>query len=76
MFNEQRRIEDLSKNFNKEIENVKKKQSEMKSTITEIKNTSEGINSRLDIAEDWISDLRDRVAENIQQEQQKEKKNN
>lgn len=33
--------------FNKEIESIKKDQSEMKSPITEIKNTLEGISSRL-----------------------------
>ena len=31
--------------FNKEIENVKNKQTEMNNTITEMKNTLEGINS-------------------------------
>ena len=37
-------------------------------------NTLEGTNSRLDEAEDWISDLEDKVEENIQAEQQKEKR--
>ena len=35
-----------------EITHTKKKQSEMKNTISEMKNTLEGINSRLDEAED------------------------
>ena len=35
-----------------EIENIKKDQSEMKSIVTEMKNTPEGIFSRLDEAED------------------------
>ena len=36
----------------------------MKNAISEIKNTLEGINSRLDEAEDFISDLEDKVEEN------------
>ena len=37
-----------------------------------MKNTLEGINSRLDEAEDQIRDLEDKVAENTQSEQKKE----
>ena len=40
-----------------------------------MKNTLEGFNSRLDEAEDQISKVEDKVAENTQTEQQKEKKN-
>ena len=36
----------------------------MKNTITEMKNTIEGTNSRLLEAEDQISNLKDKVAEN------------
>ena len=43
----------------KDIEEVKKKQTEMNNTITEI-NTLEGINSRIAEAEKWISELEDR----------------
>ena len=46
----------------------------MKITITTMKATLEGINSRLDKAENWISDLEDQVEKNTQAEQQKEKK--
>ena len=60
-------VQKLSENFNKEIENIKKKgykshkiQSEMKSTINEIKNTTEEINSSMDEAEDQISNLEER----------------
>ena len=45
----------------------------MKNIITEIKNTLNGINSRLDEVEDQISNLKDKVTENIQSEQQKKK---
>ena len=43
----------------KDIEEIKKKQTEMNNTITEI-NTLEGINSRIAEAEKWISELEDR----------------
>ena len=43
----------------------------MENTITEIKNILEGINSRLDDTEEWISELEDRVVEIIQAEQEK-----
>ena len=35
----------------------------MNNTITEMKNTLEGINSRITEAEEWISDLEDRMVE-------------
>ena len=39
----------------KEIETIYKRQEEKKNTISELKNTVEGIKSRLDEAEEWIS---------------------
>ena len=45
----------------------------MKSALTEIKNTLQGINSGADEAEDQIRDLEGKKPENIQSEQQKEK---
>ena len=44
-----------------------------KDTISEMKHTLEGIKRRLDEAEDRISDLQNKVAENTQSERQKEK---
>ena len=41
------RIDEHSENFNKELKNIKKNQSELNYTITEIKNSLEGMNSRL-----------------------------
>lgn len=38
-----------------------------------MKNTIEGFNSILDDAEEWISDMEDKVVEMTQSEQQKEK---
>ena len=35
----------------------------MKNTITEMKNTLEGINSRLNDTEDWIREVQGRVVE-------------
>ena len=48
---------------NKELENIKNKQIEMKNVITKKKNTLEGINSRQIEAEEQISELEDRVVE-------------
>ena len=45
----------------------------MNNTITEMKNTLEGINSRITEAEEWISDLEDRMVEFTATEQNKEK---
>ena len=46
----------------------------MKNTISEIKNTLEGITHWLDEAEDQISELEDKVERNIQVEQLNEKR--
>ena len=47
----------------------------MKNTISELKNTVEGIKTRLDEAEDHqISELEDKLDKNTQNEQEKEKR--
>ena len=46
----------------------------MNNTITEMKNTLEGINSRITEAEERISDLQDRMVEFTAAEQNKEKR--
>ena len=46
----------------------------MNNTITEMKSTLEGINSRITEAEEWISDLEDRMVEFTAMEQNKEKR--
>ena len=48
----------------------------MKNTITEMKNALEGINSRLNDTEEWISELKDRVVEITAAEQKKRMKRN
>ena len=55
-----------------DIETMNKDQSEIKNAVSEI-NKLEGINSRLDEAEDWISDQEDEVNKTTQAEQQKVK---
>ena len=44
----------------------------MNNTITGMKNTLEGINSRITEAEEWISELEDRMVEITVMEQNKE----
>ena len=46
----------------------------MKNTISELKNTVEGIKRRLDEAEDQEGELKDKVEKNNQKEQEKEKR--
>ena len=59
--------------FNKDLE-LKKKQTVINNTITEMKNILEGINSRITEAEEWISRLEDRIVEITAAEQNKEKR--
>ena len=61
-------------NMKKEIETINKGQEETKNTISELKNTVEGIKSRPYEAEDWISELEVKVEKNTQNEQEKEKR--
>ena len=46
----------------------------MNNTITEMKNILEGINNRITEAEEWISDLEDRMVEFTAVGQYKEKR--
>lgn len=61
--------------FNKEIETIKKNWSELKNTITKMKNTTEGMNSKPENTEKCISELGDRLVEGKQGEEQREKRN-
>ena len=60
--------------FTKELEEFKKKQTEVNNSITKTKNTLEGINSRITEAEELISELKDRVVEITATVQNKEKR--
>ena len=67
-------IEKIQEMFNKDLEELKNKQTEMNNTITEMKTTLEGINSRITEAGERISDLEDRMVEFTAAEQNKEKR--
>ena len=49
-------MEKMQESINKDLEDLKDKHSETNSTITEIKNTLQGINSRISEPEEWISE--------------------
>ena len=68
------RIDKIQETFNKDLEELKSKQTEMNNTINGIKNSLEGINSRITEAEEWISDLEDKKVEITTAEQNKEKR--
>ena len=59
--------------FNKDLEELKCKQTMMNNTIHEIKNILEGINSRITEAEGRISGLEYKIVEITAAEQNKEK---
>ena len=67
------KIEKMQEMYNKDLEELKNKQTEMNNTITEMKITLEGINSRITEAE-RISNLEDRMVEFTAAEQNKEKR--
>ena len=58
-----KKMDEQSEKFNKDLENIKKNQTEMRNTITEGKNTPEGIYSRLCDVEKRIRELEDRAVE-------------
>ena len=68
------KIEKMQEMFNKDLEELKNKQTEMNNNTTEMKITLEGINSRITEAEGRISDLEDRMVEFTAVEQNKEKR--
>ena len=64
----------MQESINKNLEELKIKHIETNNTITEIKNTSEGINSRISETEEWISELKDKMMEITSEEQSKVKR--
>ena len=66
--------EKIQEMFNKNLNELKTKYSAMNNTITEIKNTLEGTNSKLSEAEKQTSELGDRIVEITEAEQNKEKR--
>ena len=57
------RIEKIKERFNKDLEEIKKRQSIMNTAITEIKCTLEGTNSRITEAEVRVNEVEDRTVE-------------
>ena len=57
------RMEKIQERFNKDLEELKSKQTMMNNTINEIKNSLERINSRITEAEEQISDVEDKIVE-------------
>ena len=68
------RMEKIQKTFKKDLEELKSKQTIMNNTINEKKKSLEGFNSRITEAEEWISDLEDKIGEITTAEQNKKKK--
>ena len=64
----------IQERFNKDLEELKSRQTMMNNTINEIKNSLEGINGRITEAEERISDLEDKRVEITTTEQNKEKR--
>ena len=56
-------MENIQETFNKDLEELRSKQAMMNNTKNEIKNSPEGINSRITEAEERISDLEDKRLE-------------
>ena len=67
------RMEKIQETFNKDVEELKSKQTMMNNIINEIKNYLEGINRRITEAEERITDLEDKIVE-VTAEQNKEKR--
>ena len=57
------KMDNLQETLSKEIQDIKLKQEEMQHTITEIKYSLEAANSRIQEAEEWISEVEDRLGE-------------
>ena len=66
-------MEKIQEMFNKELKELKSKQTVMNNTTNEIKYSLEGINSRITEAEEQVSDLKDKIVEITPEEQNKEK---
>ena len=70
--NLENKMEKMQESINKDLEELKNKHTN--NTFTEIKNTLEGINSRISEAEEQISELEDKMVEITSEEQNKVKR--
>ena len=68
------RMEKIQETLNKDLEELKSKQTMMNNKINEIKNSLEGTNSRITEGEERISDLEAKILEITTTEQNKEKR--
>ena len=68
------RIDKIQETFNKDLEELKSKQTMMSNAINDIKNSLEGVNSRRTEAEEWISDLEEKIVKIITAKHKKKKK--
>ena len=66
-------MEKIQKSINKNLEEVKNKQTET-TQLLKLKNTLEGINSRIAEAEERISELKDKMVEITSEDQNKVKR--
>ena len=56
-------MENIQETCNKDLEELRSKHTMMHNTVNEIKNSLEGINSRITEAEEQMSDLEDKTVE-------------
>ena len=73
--NLENKMQKMQESSNKDLEELKSTCTETNNTTTEIKNTLEGINIRISEAEEWISELGDKMVEITSEEQNENKKN-
>ena len=66
--------EKMQEMYNKDLEQLKNKQTDMNKTITKMKNTLEGISDRITEAEERMSELEDRMLEITIEKHNKEKR--
>ena len=69
--NLENKMEKMQESITKDLEEWKNKHTEINGTITEIKDTLEGNNSRISEAEGQISKLEDKMVEITSEEQNK-----
>ena len=67
-------IKRIQEMFNKDLEEIKNRKSLMINTVTEIKNILQGINSTITEAEEWISELEDRMVKITEAKENKGKR--
>ena len=63
----------MVKELNEDLNSIKKVQSEVRDTLIEIKNSLQGISSRVDEAKNKIIDLEHKEAKNNQSEQEEKR---